>query len=646
MKSKTFNMVEFVGINDVYPCHSKAFKQLQVQEIVEIPHQKPDIEQITRVTVEGKALTTKIVNIPKAISYEGQRLTGYKLIIEGQLVQKIEYIAANDKQSMHSAEFTKLFSSFIMLKDNICNIDASDIAIFIEDVYALQLNNRKIFKNVMLLVSLTSKQYDVHMEYDNEGECYCEDTNSCTTEKYFSQISVEEIFQIPPQKPDSEQLLKTIVDPEIIAIRFVDTLIGKSYEGQKLSGKKAVFELKFKQKTLYVAKESEQSIHGVENEFLTSAYIVIPPQLEGTSLDKLFKQKLLIPKITIEDVFVKQLDCRSIFKNITVYIELRLIPTYEICYSQHENYTNWSLHMMHSNGNNDTIICQSEDQKLVNPQWSPTGRQIAYLKGSDNTFMLNILNVKSLNNTAITRTNNFHTVTEYSWFDEGRKILFSAVNEGCIDIYIYDIFSKSIERLTNGKNLVHNSMPLASYDNKLIAYQKSVSSIKNIWLMNNEGKNNIKLTDGYNVKNMQWIPNSYKIVFINSISGQNNNLYIVDVNSKKVDSLLEKISLTNINEIKISPNGKLIAILGEEFANKKLLIYNLKSKKLEFVIKSEQCNNISEFVWSTDSNIIYYVLKYYGYYNIYSYCLINNQSTQLTNIDSSYIELCYRPTIG
>ena len=143
MNSVNYDIVQIVGLSKDYPVDSATFKQFQVEEIIEIPCKKPDIEQIVRINISGEVLSTCIIKIPQAVSNEGQRLTGYKMIVEGRLIQKIEYIAKHAAQSIHAAEFIKPFSSFIMLEEDMnCNEPLS-VNIYIEDVYLKQIDERR-----------------------------------------------------------------------------------------------------------------------------------------------------------------------------------------------------------------------------------------------------------------------------------------------------------------------------------------------------------------------------------------------------------------------------------------------------------------------------------------------------------------------
>lgn len=77
----------------------------------------------------------------------------------------------------------------------------------------------------------------------------------------FTQIAIPETVELPCEKPDIEHVLSVMVDAQICSVRFVDTPTATSYEGQRLLGKKAIIELKLKQKVKYVADEPTQSVH-------------------------------------------------------------------------------------------------------------------------------------------------------------------------------------------------------------------------------------------------------------------------------------------------------------------------------------------------------------------------------------------------
>lgn len=140
---------------------------------------------------------------------------------------------------------------------------------------------------------------------------------------YFKEIAIPETVTIPCQKPDIEQLLSAMVDPEIISVRLVETAKAISDEGQNLSGCKLVVELRLKQKIKYVADEPTQSVHVAE--FLTklkSVFVVIPCQINGNEVCELIRRNRITVTPYVEDIFVQMRDKRTVFKNITLLLDV------------------------------------------------------------------------------------------------------------------------------------------------------------------------------------------------------------------------------------------------------------------------------------------------------------------------------------
>jgi uncharacterized repeat protein (TIGR01451 family) len=125
-----------------------SFKQISREENVCIPCQKPDAEQILNTMVDIVITDTKVIETIKGISIEGQKLTGFKLIVEGKLNQKVEYVAALPEQPVHAAHFIVPFSSFIILPENFEMGTPIEVEAEVEDVFAELLDSRTIFKNI------------------------------------------------------------------------------------------------------------------------------------------------------------------------------------------------------------------------------------------------------------------------------------------------------------------------------------------------------------------------------------------------------------------------------------------------------------------------------------------------------------------
>lgn len=183
MKSNanTCNLIDITGL--CTPENSTAvikdfpyWKQMYVSETLEVPPQKPDMEQINSVDISVAVFRQKVIKTPRSYddsttppretpSLEGKLLSGRKLIIEGQLCQKIVYTADEDEQSVHSVHFYVPFSSYIVVPKEFTfnNADGSTTTVdslninyevnsCIEDVAICMLDERTLLKQVTLLL--------------------------------------------------------------------------------------------------------------------------------------------------------------------------------------------------------------------------------------------------------------------------------------------------------------------------------------------------------------------------------------------------------------------------------------------------------------------------------------------------------------
>jgi hypothetical protein len=155
MASIVKNLIEIAGIADQLPIDPTAFKQFTVQEMLKLPIAKPDIEQIVKVVAQVVITSTKVIRTPKGTSLEGQILTGFKLIIEGEVRQKIEYVADEVTQSVHAAHYDVPFSTFIVLPNTFVVGTPVTVMAYIEDIFIEMINKREMFKNVTILLDAT-----------------------------------------------------------------------------------------------------------------------------------------------------------------------------------------------------------------------------------------------------------------------------------------------------------------------------------------------------------------------------------------------------------------------------------------------------------------------------------------------------------
>ncbi|MEG0318558.1 MAG: hypothetical protein RR448_00540 [Niameybacter sp.] len=147
----------------VLPTEAMYFKEEIVCEVLSIPLQKPDMERMLDVMIWPEIVHVSLVDTPKGRSYEGQNLSGLKLVAEVNLKEKVTYVANEPKQSAHAAYYETLKSVFVVLPEkspngtDICELFRANrltVCAYVEDVCARMLDSRTIHQCVMLFVDI------------------------------------------------------------------------------------------------------------------------------------------------------------------------------------------------------------------------------------------------------------------------------------------------------------------------------------------------------------------------------------------------------------------------------------------------------------------------------------------------------------
>lgn len=157
------NGVNGIGVSTDMPETVKYFQEVNIVENLVIPEQKPDMAKLSSVMVSPKVVATKLITTPMALSYEGQNLSGYKLIVELSLQEKIKYVAASCDQAIHAAHYDSVMKSvFVVVPETyngqrVCDLIRKgkfSVTPYVEDIYAIMKDSRNIYKCITLLVDV------------------------------------------------------------------------------------------------------------------------------------------------------------------------------------------------------------------------------------------------------------------------------------------------------------------------------------------------------------------------------------------------------------------------------------------------------------------------------------------------------------
>lgn len=182
------------------------------------------------------------------------------------------------------------------------------------------------------------------------------DTNF-ETDYNWTEISIPEILCVPPQKPDIEHIDKVLISAEVTSSKLIETprflqidtsttpnvysvdnygfnIPLPNAEGTYLTGRKLIIEGVLKQKIVYTADVDVQSVHSAHFEIPFSAFIILYPKFSNavggivpvtTALVDLNEDFCI--DACIEDVYVQAMDPRTIFKNVTLFLRAKPLPS-------------------------------------------------------------------------------------------------------------------------------------------------------------------------------------------------------------------------------------------------------------------------------------------------------------------------------
>lgn len=142
------------------------------------------------------------------------------------------------------------------------------------------------------------------------------------TSKYFKEELFEEILTIPSNKPDIDKVLDILTSAEVIDIKPIDTLVGRSNEGQNLSGVKLVVELKIKEKVIYSSCKPLQGAYSAHFETYKSMFVILPEKIGNrySCESILLGRASVVPYV--EGQMARKLDCRNIFNCIMIFLDV------------------------------------------------------------------------------------------------------------------------------------------------------------------------------------------------------------------------------------------------------------------------------------------------------------------------------------
>ncbi len=150
MKRVKRDLIEYHGISACYYKNLNNLNQLTQDHIFRLPLNKPTIDQILKVWVDANINEFQLIESPNGSSLEGQTLTGYSLLVCGDIDIKFQYLACEPFLGVHTASSKIPFCDYVVLNEKI-NIHSSiRPSILIEDIFCEKIDSNCIYSNLTI----------------------------------------------------------------------------------------------------------------------------------------------------------------------------------------------------------------------------------------------------------------------------------------------------------------------------------------------------------------------------------------------------------------------------------------------------------------------------------------------------------------
>ena len=158
------------------------------------------------------------------------------------------------------------------------------------------------------------------------------------------------------------------------------------------------------------------------------------------------------------------------------------------------------------------------------PSWSPDGSQLVFTSPcpargevNDNLYNNSSLYLINADGTGVkTLSTAPGSAYDPAWAPDGKRLAFTSLRDGRKEIYIMDVNSGVVNRLTNSAGDIENSQPAWADSGDRIAYVVKRFGAYQVWAMSDTGQDNIQLArSGQELWDYLpvWLPDGQAVIF-------------------------------------------------------------------------------------------------------------------------------------
>ncbi len=219
-----------------------------------------------------------------------------------------------------------------------------------------------------------------------------------------------------------------------------------------------------------------------------------------------------------------------------------------------------------------------------------------------------------------------HPAPDYSpcWHPDGKSLAFVSEREGGRQIWLLDIETRRVRRLTKTGN---NWSPCFSPDGRWLVFISDRAGQPQIWMMRSDGTSEAKQLTRYHEDSPVWSPDGSMIAFVSRRTGEP-SLWVMNADGS-MQKLLVRMAGREIRHPVWTPDSKRIIFWANFAGEPSLWEYRLDERSL--VQLTEVSGNIEKSSCS-ESGWLVFSAAWTGQWEIWALPLAGGKPTQLTEL--------------
>lgn len=230
-----------------------------------------------------------------------------------------------------------------------------------------------------------------------------------------------------------------------------------------------------------------------------------------------------------------------------------------------------------------------------------------------------------------------HPAPDYSpcWHPGGKKIAFVSEREAGRQIWLVEVGSKRVQRLTKQGN---NWSPSFSPDGRLLAFVSDRAGQPQIWVMPAEGEGTARQLTRYHDESPAWSPDGTMIAFVSRRTGEP-SLWVMNPNGT-MQKLLVRMPGREVRHPTWSPDSRSIIFWANFTGEPSLWEYRLQERALVQLV--DTVGNIEKPACSK-AGWLAFPAVWTGQWEMWTLPLIGDKPLQLTELRRQVREPAWSP---